>query len=364
VGAYRGCGGRFLAAQAGWGQEPGVLREVYTGISGASVADLLNSPDFPDNPSFIEVLPDFEAPTDVDDLYGQRVRGYLLPPQSGNYTFWIASDDASVLYLSSNDNPANKTEIAWVSGWTSSREWDREPSQQSAAISLQGGQRYYIEALMKEHQGGDNLAVQWRLPGGAFESPIPGSRLEVFGLGPPQIVQQPASVSVLEGEEAVFSVRLELGVGAVYQWQRDAVDIPGANAFDYVLETARVGDDGAQFRCVITNSYGSVTSATATLSVLADTTPPGLVSAFNLGSPNRITVLFTEPVEPATALVPSNYLLTSGASVSAVRFVGDEATVVLETSTLQQGLPIRSWSEMSATRPRSPIPSLSAPRPP
>jgi hypothetical protein len=53
-------------------QSAGVLREVYTGIVGAAVADLTNSPSFPDGPSLVEALPTFEAPTDVDDYYGQR----------------------------------------------------------------------------------------------------------------------------------------------------------------------------------------------------------------------------------------------------------------------------------------------------
>src|SRR5882762_1194703 len=85
-------------------QSNGVLREVYTGIGGTSVADLTNSPSFPNNPTFEEVLTGgFEAPTDVLNDYGQRLTAYLIPPTTGNYVFWIASDDNSVLYLSTND---------------------------------------------------------------------------------------------------------------------------------------------------------------------------------------------------------------------------------------------------------------------
>ena len=42
------------------------------------------------------------------------MRGYLLPPASGAYTFWIASDDSSLLYLSAGTNPASMTAIALV----------------------------------------------------------------------------------------------------------------------------------------------------------------------------------------------------------------------------------------------------------
>jgi hypothetical protein len=62
-------------------------------------------------------------------------------------------------------------------------EWGWFSTQQSAPITLQAGQRYYVEALMKEGGGGDNLAVGWQLPNGALERPIPGNRLIPFGGG-------------------------------------------------------------------------------------------------------------------------------------------------------------------------------------
>ena len=142
------------------GQSNGVLREVYTGIGGGSVWDLTGSPNFPDSPTFEEVITTgFEAPTDVLDDYGQRMTAYLMAPTTGNYVFWIASDDGSELYLSTDESPANKVLIASVPSWTAPREWAWFPEQQSGAISLTGGAKYYIEALMKEGQGGDNLAV-------------------------------------------------------------------------------------------------------------------------------------------------------------------------------------------------------------
>src|SRR5438874_2141012 len=39
------------------------------------------------------------------------------------------------------------------------------------------GQHYFIEAVHKQGQGGDHLAVGWQLPNGVFERPIPGARL-------------------------------------------------------------------------------------------------------------------------------------------------------------------------------------------
>ncbi len=122
----------------------------------------------------------FEGPTDVADNYASRIRGYICPPVSGQYIFWISGDDDSELWLSTNDSRDSRVRIANISGWTSPREWNRYPTQKSALINLQAGQRYYIEALHVEGGGGDNLAVAWQLPNGAIEAPIPGKRLITF----------------------------------------------------------------------------------------------------------------------------------------------------------------------------------------
>jgi hypothetical protein len=143
----------------------GLLRQVYSGIPGASLSSLTNSPAFPNLQTSENIISDFfEAPSNVAENYGQRLMALITPPTTGDYTFWIASDDQSALYLGTNENPATKSLIAQVPGWTEAQSWNRYPEQKSAAISLQSGKKYYIEALMKEGNGGDNLAVRWQLP--------------------------------------------------------------------------------------------------------------------------------------------------------------------------------------------------------
>ncbi|HEX2957470.1 MAG TPA: PA14 domain-containing protein [Chitinispirillaceae bacterium] len=159
--------------------ESGLLREVWTGISGASVSDLTSSLNYPSTPNQSQTIYSFEGPVDNADNYGARIRGYVVPPATGNYTFWIASDDNSELWLSTSTDPAAKTLIASVTGYTGSREWTKYSTQQSTARSLTAGQKYYIEVLHKEGSGGDNVAVGWQGPGitGDTERPIPGNRL-------------------------------------------------------------------------------------------------------------------------------------------------------------------------------------------
>ena len=161
-----------------------ILREWWTGIDGVAVTDLTGSPNYPDSPTGSDLLASFEAPVNWAESYGTRIRGYVHPPETGFYTFWIASDDGSELYLSTNSDPANAAPIAFVAGWTNSRQWTRESNQRSAEIYLTAGQKYYIEALQKEGGGGDNLAVAWQMTGGAFEGPIPGNYLSPVVLPP------------------------------------------------------------------------------------------------------------------------------------------------------------------------------------
>jgi len=146
-----------------------VLFEVWKNVNGTSVTNLINDPRFPNNPSEVSELTSWEIPKDVDDNYGTRVRGFIHPAQTGKYTFWISSDDASSLRLSTDEDPNNAVEICKVSSWTNSREWNKETNQKSAPIELEAGKAYYMESLHNEGGGGDNLAVAWAIEGATKE---------------------------------------------------------------------------------------------------------------------------------------------------------------------------------------------------
>jgi hypothetical protein len=141
-----------------------ILREYWMGISGSSVNDLTVHTNYPDYPSDSDQLACLTGPVNWTDSYGTRLRGYIHPPTTGDYTFYIASDNDSGLWLSTDGNPENVSMIASVSGYTNPRQWDKYPSQESSAISLVGGRKYYFEILHKENSTTDNLAVAWSGP--------------------------------------------------------------------------------------------------------------------------------------------------------------------------------------------------------
>jgi hypothetical protein len=155
----------------------GITTELFVNFSGANLDYLAAAPRFPNAPNASYNAIRFETPQNQGSKHGTRMRGFVVPPQTGNYTFWIASRDGSELYLSTDENPATKTRIAGVENFTGPREWTNEVNQQSAPIPLVAGKRYYIEAVHVATGGADNLAVGWQLPDQTLERPIPGSRL-------------------------------------------------------------------------------------------------------------------------------------------------------------------------------------------
>lgn len=116
---------------------------------------------FPFAPATSEIVPSFQTRTTNQPDYVDRFRGYVVPPQTGTYRFWITTDDSSELWLSDNDDPTRARKIASVPTWTEDDEWSRFPSQRSQPVELQAGQRYYIEVLHEQADGADHLTVAW-----------------------------------------------------------------------------------------------------------------------------------------------------------------------------------------------------------
>ncbi len=81
----------------------------------------------------------------------------------------------------------------------------------------------------------------------------------------PSITTQPTGQSVTVGQTATFTVTASGNPAPSYQWQRNGSNISGATSASYTTPATVIGDDGATFRCVATNSSGSATSNAARL---------------------------------------------------------------------------------------------------
>lgn len=179
----------FLAASAVQAAAPAapqgfITAREYLGLTGTAVANLTSAEKFPDSPDIVAYPERLEWPTgpndatpppdDVKNNYGVQIIGYVYPPTTGSYTFALASDDGGELWLSTDSDPANRQLIATEPSWNGVRAFgstdrrdlvDGRRVNVSAPINLTANQPYYIEALMKEEGGGDNLAVAWAMPG-------------------------------------------------------------------------------------------------------------------------------------------------------------------------------------------------------
>jgi hypothetical protein len=330
----------------------GVYRQLWINLNsnlGGSLTALTNTannPNWPNNPAaaYTQVFTNFETGLNTGmNNYGQRLRTLVIPPMNGYYTFWIASDDNSLLLLSNNENPTNETPIASVASWTSWRDFTAETSQQSAPIYLQGGQRYYLEALMAQGSGGDNLTVQWVLPDGTIELPLTtpsasGTLLIPFtGLtNVPGIYFQPTNSTGTEANNVTFSLLVTNQSNVSYQWLLNATNLPGATTSIVTLTNLSLSLSGQILSCVVSNASGSVTSAPAILTVNRDTNPPTVVRVANLGTTN-LQMIYSKPVATAGATNIANYAFTDGLAVTGASLNPDSETVILTISPLVYG---------------------------
>jgi glucose/arabinose dehydrogenase len=94
----------------------------------------------------------------------------------------------------------------------------------------------------------------------------------------PSISVHPADQTVTVGFSATFTVGANGTPPLSYQWQRGGANIQGANSSSYTLQSALMSDNGAQFRCVVSNAVGSATSNVATLTVVANQPPTASIT--------------------------------------------------------------------------------------
>lgn len=175
---------------------PGVLAlDYYLRVNGTAVANLVGDPQYPDGVFDSLALTSFSTSAasglntnfgPLADNYGVRIHGWITPPTTGNYTFFVRSDDASELRLSTDDTPANASLIAYEETYADAFKEPGAPeeTETSDPIALVAGQRYYVEILNKEGGGGDYVQVAWRLQGDTTPAtslqPIPGTVLSSY----------------------------------------------------------------------------------------------------------------------------------------------------------------------------------------
>ncbi len=124
---------------------------------------------------------------DFGDDYGERVRGFIKAPATGNYTFWVDSDNASQLYISifiplgstpPASLPSKATGVAFVNDFTVQGTFN-DAGQKSQAVAMVMDNYYYFDFFHRAGGGtADHWEIRWTKPGQSktFET-VPASVL-------------------------------------------------------------------------------------------------------------------------------------------------------------------------------------------
>lgn len=236
-------GGAVLVTAVAWAADyPGYVKvENFDNITGG-IAGLMASAKFtnnqPDSVTFVNSL--YYSRNPGVDNYGSRLSGFIVPQETADYVFFVAADDSTSLYLSTDSSPANLKLVAADQGWQNSRDWtgpggtssgegtvdavfrrghnpgagvmeqngfewvgpfenrsdeflnsprvdlltgpeERWPTidaNGNAVINLKANQKYYFELLYIEGSGGENTGAAWKK---ASEPDPPNGDPEISG---------------------------------------------------------------------------------------------------------------------------------------------------------------------------------------
>lgn len=224
--------GGVLIGVAAWAADyPGYVKvENFDGISGGiaglkAAAKYINNQ--PDSVTFVNSL--YYSRSPAADNYGSRISGFIIPSETSDYVFFVAADDNTSLYLSTDSSAANLKLVAADQGWQNSRtwvglggessgagtadaifrrgfnpgptvmaangfqwvgpfenrsdqflnsprtnlltspaeSWPTTDASGNAVIHLTANQKYYFELLYIEGTGGENTGVAWKKAGDA-----------------------------------------------------------------------------------------------------------------------------------------------------------------------------------------------------
>jgi hypothetical protein len=272
-----------------------VMHKFWANVTPNAVQSLLDDPRFPNAPTSTSFEPVWEyGPNGVNESgenYGNQLSGWFIPAKSGNYVFFNNSDDYSNLYLSTDENPANKKLIAQETGWSDARHWESANSGDSDAkrsdffggtewpngnvITLQAGKRYYMESLHTEGGGGDSVSATFIMEGEdppvngtitALSGNLIGTYMDVNNVAP--VIDSATWVSTPIMAKAGDTLTLKAPTVTLgkkpytYQWLAAGKPVANATSETLVINNLTAKNNGG-YAVRISNDLGSVTTAPA-----------------------------------------------------------------------------------------------------
>ncbi len=203
----------------------------------------------------------------------------LTPDGAGHYngvvidppTSWrtspagLALDDADTLYAKFDGKifrfaPGRAAEIRALAGDPIESTWSHMAVDRSGTLFVTTGKLFQTS--------GPTIDLSGAIERGVFHGEAPAFHI------------RPQSQTIELGRTVAFNAAATGAPAATYQWTRDGVAITGATDTTLILTQASSGSAGT-YRCIASNSSGSVTSEAATLS-FANATAGGRISGFSV----------------------------------------------------------------------------------
>jgi hypothetical protein len=261
--------------------------------------------------TWLKVEPNADDPGGYGNYYAARVSGWFIAPTTDKYTFYVASDDDSDLFLSTDNTIANSRLIAQEVGWMNIDQWltgggggggaswtqnnsDTWSPDGGATIpyangiQLNQGQAYFFQNVHYQGNGGDCMSVTYQ----TAAMKAAGDWATTFTNGTPSLlygtnnnimyatiaatyltwVTQPTNATTTVGFPAQFYslAASDSEFPVKYQWYKNGATLAGATAANLSTANAVAGDQGATFYVVATtaeNEFSITSSPPATLNV-------------------------------------------------------------------------------------------------
>ena len=164
-----------------------------------------------------------------------------------------------------------------------------------------------------------------------------------FSGGPARITTGPvANTVVTEGQGFTLRAAADGTMPLVFQWYHNDIAIPDATNLVFTVAAA-VPPDAGEYYLMVQNSNSVATSGSAHVTVRGDFTPPEALSAVGsrwfVDGASNITIAFSKPLDPTSA-VPASFALLGGGSNLIIHSASltNATTVVLETDARLAGV--------------------------
>ncbi|MBX7207884.1 MAG: DUF1800 family protein [Verrucomicrobiaceae bacterium] len=92
-------------------------------------------------------IPVLDDDTEYPNNTLRRLRGYIVPPKTGNYYFWLAASNKAELWISTDSQYVNRAKRATVTASTGKKTWNAQATQRTSWLKLTAGQKYYFDVL-------------------------------------------------------------------------------------------------------------------------------------------------------------------------------------------------------------------------